>query len=252
MLRNLFRRSGPAAAPSAEVPQGTRLYAIGDIHGRADLLADLHGQILKDAAGSSAKRLVVVYLGDYVDRGPSSKGVVDLLLRNPLPGFEAIHLKGNHEQALLEFMDDAGIGGEWLSWGGDATLASYGVVVSEVPTEDELRRARAELRHSMPREHADFYRSLKLTHQEGDYFLVHAGVRPGVPLTAQSEEDLLWIRYDFLMSDQGFGKLVIHGHTIAEAPQVRHNRIGIDTGAFHTGRLTALAAEGNDYFFLQT
>ncbi len=252
MLRNFFRRSGPAAAPSAEVPQGTRLYAIGDIHGRADLLADLHRRILQDAAGSSAERQVVVYLGDYVDRGPSSKGVVDLLLRNPLPGFEAIHLKGNHEQALLDFMDDAEPGPEWLSWGGDATLASYGIAVSSDPTDDQLRRARAELRHSMPRDHADFYRALKLTHQEGDYFLVHAGVRPGVPLSAQTEEDLLWIRYEFLMSDQGFGKLVVHGHTIAETPQIRHNRIGIDTGAFHTGRLTALVAEGADYSFLQT
>lgn len=235
------------------MPPGTRLYVVGDIHGRVDLLAELHRLILKDAAASDAKRYVVVYLGDYIDRGPDSKGVVDLLLRNPLPGFQAVHLKGNHEQALLDFLDDPGIGQDWLGFGGDATLASYGIKLpSWAIDESSLRRAQVELRHSMPRDHGDFYRGLRLTHEEGDYFMVHAGVRPGVPLAAQSDDDLLWIRNEFLLSERGFGKLVVHGHTISDAPQIRFNRIGIDTGAFHTGHLTCLVAQDEAYSFLQT
>jgi serine/threonine protein phosphatase 1 len=255
MLSRLFRRGAPVAEapPTAAVPPDTRLYAVGDIHGRVDLLAELHRLILKDAAGAQAKRYVVVYLGDYIDRGPASKAVVDLLLRDPLPGFKAIHLKGNHEQALLDFLDDPAIGRDWLGFGGDATLASYGIELPHWAIDDaSLKRAQVELRHSMPREHGDFYRGLRLTHEEGDFFLVHAGVRPGVPLEAQRDNDLLWIRSEFLQSDQGFGKLVVHGHTIAAAPQVRHNRIGIDTGAFHTGHLTCLVVQDAEYGFLQT
>jgi serine/threonine protein phosphatase 1 len=252
MLSRLFKRSAPVP-PSAAAPPGTRLYAIGDIHGRVDLLAGLHDLILKDASGSAAKRQVAIYLGDYIDRGSDSKAVIDLLLHAPLPGFETIHLKGNHEQAMLEFLDDAATGRDWLSFGGEATLKSYGVALPHRTAGDaDLRRAQAAFRHAMPHDHGEFFRQLRLSHEEGDFFLVHAGVRPGVPLEAQNAWDLLWIRNEFLTSRQRFGKLVIHGHTITETPEIRPNRIGIDTGAFNTGRLTCLVVEGAEYRFLQT
>jgi serine/threonine protein phosphatase 1 len=195
----------------------------------------------------------LVYLGDYIDRGADSKGVVDRLIDAPLPGFECIHLKGNHEAALLDFLQDVAIGPDWLGVGGTATLQSYGVRVPDWAIDREaMLRAQAELRHLMPREHRDFYRSLRLSHLEGDFLMVHAGVRPGVPLEAQSEGDLLWIREQFLRSNQDFGKIVVHGHTIAELPELRRNRIGIDTGAFHSGRLTCLVVQGAELGFLQT
>ncbi|HVJ52861.1 MAG TPA: metallophosphoesterase family protein [Aliidongia sp.] len=251
MLSRLFRRAASGPPPSG--PPGTRLYAVGDIHGRVDLLAQIHSQILADAAEADAARHVVIYLGDYIDRGPASKGVVDLLLHHPLPGFEAVHLKGNHEQALLEFLENIETAPDWLSFGGAATLASYGVELDDKAGGlAVLRRAQAELRHSMPRDHADFYRRLKLSHQEGDFFLVHAGVRPHVPLEAQSEEDLLWIRHEFLQSKERFGKFIVHGHTITEVPEIRPNRIGIDTGAFHTNRLTCLVVQDAEFDFLQS
>jgi serine/threonine protein phosphatase 1 len=235
------------------VPDGTRLYVVGDIHGCADLLAAMHRLILADADRATADRLVVTYLGDYIDRGPDSKGVVDLLTEHPLPGFESIHLRGNHEQALLGFLDDISIGPDWFSFGGVATFASYGLTApSEIFDVDALLAAQAVLRTQLPPSHLDFYRTLGLGHLEGDFLMVHAGLRPDLPLEAQSENDLLWIREPFLRSDADFGVIVVHGHTIAPAPEIKTNRIGIDTGAFHTGRLTCAIFQGDTVDFLQT
>ena len=253
MFARLFSGAAGAGAGARKVPEGTRVYVVGDIHGRADLLEKLHGQILEDAKAFVSGRTVVVYLGDYVDRGLQSRAVIDLLLDAPLAGFEAVHLKGNHEQFLLEFLADASIGLDWLFNGGDATLYSYKVGRTGAWSSDEgLRRLQADFRANLPERHLQFFRSLGLSHVEGDYLFVHAGVKPGVPLEQQKEYDLLWIREEFLYAQADYGRVVVHGHTIAPGPEVKANRIGIDTGAFASGKLTCLVLEGEARTFLQT
>jgi serine/threonine protein phosphatase 1 len=253
MFRRLFGSGREKAGPPSAVPAGTCVYAVGDIHGRADLLSEMHGLILSDAAASSAVRRVVVYLGDYVDRGLESRQVVDLLLDEPLAGFESIHLKGNHEEFMLVFLEDTGIGPGWLNNGGNATLYSYGVGLGEAPgMAERLEAAQADLSGKLPPRHLRFLESLRLTHEEGDYLFVHAGIRPGIPLESQKEEDMLWIRDAFLDSTRDHGKIVVHGHSITPEPEVLPNRIGIDTGAFSSGTLTCLVLEGSARDFILT
>jgi diadenosine tetraphosphatase ApaH/serine/threonine PP2A family protein phosphatase len=234
------------------IPPDLRLYVIGDIHGRADLLLRLHDMIRADAEAAPERRWRVVYLGDYVDRGPDSRGVIDILAGEPLPGFERVHLKGNHEEAVLRFLEDIGVAFAWFDFGGAATLASYGVPTPNPFALDELRATQRALLARLPSPHLAFLRSLELTHSEGDYLFVHAGVRPGVALDRQQEEDLLWIREPFLQSKARFGKVVVHGHSISYEPEFRDNRIGIDTGAFATDRLTCLVLAGKTQSLLQT
>ena len=235
---------------SASIPAGLRVYAIGDIHGRLDLLSRLHQMILEDA-GSAAGDRTLVYLGDYVDRGPESAGVVELLSKETLPGFSAIHLMGNHEDFMLRFLDDNSSGNAWFANGGVATLRSYGVkfdyaeLLSPGRLQDKLSR-------NLPARHLDFLRALTLSHVIGDYLFVHAGIRPAVAMELQTPADLLWIRGDFLNSTADHGRIVVHGHTITDAPEIRENRIGIDTGAFATERLTCLVLEGASQRFLHT
>jgi serine/threonine protein phosphatase 1 len=250
MLEKLFGRKVEAVAP--RVPKGTRVYAVGDIHGRADLLAEINQLIHEDAYEHQAPRNVVVYLGDYVDRGPQSDAVIDLLLDRPLPAFVRVHLVGNHEDSLLRFLTDAQIGPAWLEYGGAATCHSYRVKPPDPTSPRDLMRAQEELRQKLPERHLRFLRTLAVSHEEGDYFFAHAGVRPGVPLHAQSSEDLLWIRREFLDSTAEFGKIVVHGHTITDLPEVRRNRIGIDTGAFASGKLTCLVLVDDSWSFIQT
>jgi serine/threonine protein phosphatase 1 len=250
-LFNWFRSKTRARARS--VPPGSRIYAVGDIHGRLDLLESLEEMIAADAAEVAPARRVVVYLGDYVDRGMEARQVVDRLMASALDGFEAVHLKGNHEDFLLRFLDDVQIGAGWLRNGGNTTLYSYGIRPPDRPTDiAALQRARDELRRRLPPAHLDFYRGLEHSHVEGDYFFAHAGVMPGRPLDRQAPEDLMWIREDFLECPDDHGKIVVHGHTITEQPDIRGNRIGIDTGAYATGCLTALVLEGTTHRFLQT
>jgi len=242
-----------AAGPPYRVPAGTRVYAVGDIHGRADLLAKIRNKIAKDGRKRAVKkagieRLVVVYLGDYVDRGPDSFEVIETLLHDPLEGFEEIYLKGNHEDYMLKFLAGDGDGLGWLFNGGETTIASYGVDPGDW-TElepDAIKSLRARLLEAMPKAHLDFLRDLDMHHSEGGYLFVHAGVRPDVPLERQSDEDLMWIREDFLDSNADHQARVVHGHTITWTPELLPNRIGIDTGAFASGVLTALAAQGED------
>ena len=235
------------------VPDGICLYAVGDIHGRADLLRQLHAAIAADAASAPDLRHTVVYLGDYVDRGLDSAAVIDLVLDAAPGGCAVIALKGNHEELMQRFLDDISVGRTWLMNGGDATLASYGVrPPGFFSSADGFAKAQADFNAKLPARHRDFLDRLPLTHVEGDYLFVHAGLRPGVPLDRQREEDLLWIRDEFLESDAGFGRIVVHGHSIASEPQIRTNRIGIDTGAFASGRLTCLVLEGANYRFLRT
>jgi len=243
MLSNLFRRREQTVAVAPRVPPETRVYAIGDIHGRVDLLRDMHQMIHEDAYAWQAPRNVVVYVGDYIDRGPHSREVIDLLIEEPLPGFERVHLMGNHEDSLLRFLVDIEIAPVWLTYGGTATLQSYGVRPPRGGREDELRRAQDLLARHLPAAHLRFYRGLGISHVEGDYFFVHAGVRPGVPLPEQTDQDLVWIRDEFLRSEERFEKKVVHGHTPVPRPDFRDNRINLDTGAYATGRLTAAVFE---------
>ncbi len=244
----------PVIDKAPAVPDGTAVYAIGDIHGRADLLASMHRRITRDAAGRAARRLVVVYLGDYVDRGPGSANVIDQVLDQVPRGFTPVCLRGNHERLMLDFLDDVSCGPQWLRNGGVQTFASYGIPIKNEAnlTQDDLLALQASLRERLPARHVDFLKQLKITHVEGGYLFVHAGIRPGVPLADQREEDVIWIRGKFLESTADHGHMVVHGHTIIPRPQFEKNRIGIDTGAYYSGQLTCLVLEGTTQQILQT
>jgi calcineurin-like phosphoesterase family protein len=252
MIANLFgRRQQTLSEP--RVPPGTRVYAIGDVHGCLELLRTLLDRVREHAAAHPAQRKVIVYLGDYVDRGTHSRGVVDLLLGDPVPGFTSVFLKGNHEDSLVRFLSDPEAGPQWFTYGGAATLYSYGVRPPQLNADlDDLIRAQREFAQKLPPQHLAFFDRLSLMHIEGDYAFVHAGIRPRVSLDRQGIQDLLWIRDEFLQSTVDFGKIIVHGHSISEAPIMRPNRIGIDTGAFASGRLTCLILEAAERAFLTT
>ena len=236
------------------LPEGRLLYAIGDIHGRADLLDDMLRRIESDArATGPAERLTLVFLGDYVDRGSDSRAVVERLLSGLPRGFETHFLKGNHEAMLLDFLQEPQRLEHWLMNGGEATMCSYGVDTECLWRLGAAAEAwRDAFAKCLPEAHLEFLKSLKLSVSFGDYLFVHAGVKPGVPLAAQQEEDLIWIRGPFLNCAEPFGKIVVHGHTPGKAPVRRANRIGIDTGACFTNRLTALKLKDGSQEFLQT
>jgi len=246
-------RNGFHALDHPSLPQGQLVYAIGDIHGRADLLVSLLEQIEADAAGSvGVDRRTLVFVGDYIDRGPDSRRVVELLLGALPRGFEAHFLKGNHEAIMLDFLRDPSCLGQWLANGAATTLESYGVEVAG------LVRAGAEpeiwqmaFLDVLPEKHRRFFDQLELMVALGDYLFVHAGVRPGVPLDAQNPRDLVWIRGEFLRSRENFGKVVVHGHTPTAVAEMHENRIGVDTGAFFTNRLTALRLQDGSRRLLQ-
>jgi serine/threonine protein phosphatase 1 len=227
---------------------------VGDIHGRIDLLEEMHRLIAEDATlltpGTSK---ILIYLGDYVDRGTESRRVIDLLIQNRLAEFQTVHLFGNHDAWLLSFLIDAAIGPVWLRYGGDATMASYGVRLG-IPQDDKryYELLQEDLRQRIPRPHVEFLQSLELSFESGDYLFVHAGVDPARPLDQQTIDDLLWIREPFLSSRRDLGRVVVHGHTVEAEPVVRSNRIGIDTGACWTGCLTCLVLEEREFRFLTT
>lgn len=241
----------------ASLPDGMRLYAIGDIHGRLDLLEALLAEIERDCKGCGEQPVTLVFLGDYVDRGPDSKGVVDRLIGAFPPATNTVFLKGNHEAMLLTSLSDPSAGLHWLCNGGDATVLSYGlpVMMGRKAIWDDVTAATEAIRQfcaTLPKEHLRFYRDLQLSCRIGDYFFAHAGIRPKTPLDRQREEDLLWIRKEFLNSGQDFGAVVVHGHTPSRSPQEHRNRIGIDTYAVLTGKLTAAGFEGSKRWFLST
>lgn len=254
MTDSWFHRLGHARERGF-APEATRIYAVGDIHGRADLLRELHGKILTDAEGQRLYRKIIVYLGDFIDRGKDPKEVIDILIAEPLAaaGFESKCLMGNHERSLLDFLDDPTVGPGWVLYGGESTLLSYGVGHPRGNgMDDRWPLIRDRLRDGIPPPHLAFLESLEPGHIEGGYLFVHAGIRPGVPLEKQELRDMLWIRDDFLKSKADHGLRVVHGHTVSPEPEFQPNRIGIDTGAYASGRLTCLVLEGQALRIIQT
>ena len=217
------------------------LYAIGDIHGRQDLLSQLMELITTDISkADTGPHIHLVFLGDYIDRGPDSRGVLDdLIAYSHYPGWTAHFLRGNHEEGLLNLLRSPSEGAWWYGQGGETTLESYGLGLD--PDFPNFQSLRDQLLAAMPRDHLEFLINLEPMVVLGDYAFVHAGVRPGVPLNAQSERDLLWIREPFLSApDPGVDKIVVHGHTPIAEVEISSRRIGIDTGAWSTGRLSAV------------
>jgi serine/threonine protein phosphatase 1 len=233
--------------------QGLRLYAIGDIHGCDDMLADVHERIATDLEARPAADYRVIHIGDYCDRGPDSCGVIARLVRLQTENPRMLFLRGNHDERLLAFLGDPSVGNMYLdpNIGGAATLRSYGVASSRFGILGRgLAAQSAELAERMPAEHRAFLENLQTTIRLGDYLFVHAGIRPGVPLADQDPQDLIWIRDEFLTDTSDHGFVVVHGHTIAPTPEVRPNRINVDTGAVFGGPLTCLVLEGTEHRFL--
>lgn len=246
MIDRLFRKSGKDRHHNAAIPDGKRIYAIGDIHGRADMLDDLLAQIDEDIGDHEQAQLI--FLGDYIDRGLDSRGVIDRLLAVREERPDSVFLKGNHEAIMLEFLADPEDLPHWLDWGGEETLESYGVD----PVGRSPEQLADDMQAALPKAHWRFLTKLSLTHIEGDYLFVHAGVRPGAALEDQTETDLLWIRKRFHNAgpDERPDYVVVYGHTPVDKPEDAGWRIAIDTGACYGGMLTALVLEGSTRRFI--
>ena len=238
-----------AVPTTRRVPDGTLVYCVGDIHGRDDLLREMAERVEADIKMRSFDHALTVFLGDYIDRGPGSKDVVERLATAQWPT-PINALAGNHEDFLLSFLDDAGFLAFWRSQGGLETLHSYGVDVGPAMAGRDFEELQAAFTARFPEHHRDFLKALKVSASIGDYFFCHAGVRPGVALDRQDRDDLLNIRNPFLSNEVDHGKLVVHGHTPSVDPEIRSNRIGIDTAAYATGRLTCLVLEKDQQRFL--
>ncbi len=254
----------PVADRVTTAPDGVCLYAIGDVHGRFDLLERLVELISEDAAQlPEGVKPQIVFLGDYIDRGLQSRDVINYFTSGAVDRFNPIYLLGNHEEALLRFLQEASFGSQWARYGGAETLYSYGLVPPNqrkslnsheemAAVSDAWTRVWNDFRTRLPAEHLNFFQSLKPYHVAGDYLFVHAGLRPGVDLEAQTTRDMLWIREEFLEETGEFPQMVVHGHTPEEAIYRDNRRIGLDTGAFLTGRLSAARLTGTDVAFLST
>lgn len=235
-----------------EVPDGRRIYAVGDIHGRLDLLDRLLELIREDDRARGQAATEIIFLGDLVDRGPDSRGVVERLLQLSRGPMSMRFLMGNHEEVLIRAASGDQRSLRFLTRiGGRETLVSYGITAEEYREldYDELAALVAE---KVPAEHIAFLSGFESWIEVGDYLFVHAGVRPGVAIEEQSRGDLCWIRDEFLNHRDSFGKMVVHGHSITGDVDERHNRIGIDTGAYASGRLTAIGLEKDERWFLST
>jgi serine/threonine protein phosphatase 1 len=237
---------GPAGA------RGWRAYGVGDIHGRLDLLDQLLEKIHEDIARRKSRKVLLVFVGDLIDRGPESRQVLERLRTYKHPAVQTVFILGNHEEVLLRILAGEGdLITKWRLFGGSQCLASYGVDASVLTGLSE-EEAVAVVRNAIPREHVEFLESFDDSCRFGDYLFVHAGIRPGVEIDQQRQTDLRWIREPFLFDDTDHGFVVVHGHTIRHEVEVRPNRIGIDTGAFQSGVLTAIAIEGSDTWLLDT
>ncbi|MGY3560577.1 serine/threonine protein phosphatase 1 [Bradyrhizobium sp. USDA 4463] len=228
--------------PKPQLPEGVRVYAISDIHGCAHLLKPMLQVIDADLACSRPHYAIEIFMGDYIDRGPDTRATLDILIERSRRR-NTVFLKGNHEAFLVDVFEDPSLLREWLKVGGAQTLTSYGLApdLSKVDPASVMQ----DLIRTMPRQHLEFLDNLRSSFTCGDFFFVHAGVRPGVPLNDQAEQDLLWIREDFLRSNKPFGKYVVHGHTPVRQPELLPNRANIDTGAYATGNLTLMSIQGS-------
>lgn len=227
----------------AKGPDGVRIYAIGDVHGRLDLLRGLHAAIEGEIARDGVRDWRIVQLGDYVDRGPDSRGVLDFLSARQAADPRVVVLAGNHDLGFLDFLDEPDPDGLFANWGGDATARSYGV---EANFRDVIRldQTRAALERAVPRAHRRFLEGLPFSVEFGDFFFCHAGIRPGVALDRQAVQDLIWMREPFLGHRGLHPKVIVHGHTAEDEPELLPNRVNVDTRAYQSGRLTALAIDG--------
>ena len=228
----------------ASLPEGHRVYAIGDVHGCDGRLARLHRLIAEDLAARPAPHPLLLHLGDYVDKGPDSAGVVARLASGPpLPGVPTVNLMGNHERTMLDALDGQPAAvTDWRHSGGEPALASWGIDPSSPATG---------WADAVPAAHRAFLKGLAMHHRLGGYLFVHAGLKPGLPLDRQSPDDLLRIRRTFLDSDAEFGAVVVHGHTpVRQGPEVRRNRINLDTGAVFGRELTCAVLEADRIGFL--
>jgi serine/threonine protein phosphatase 1 len=256
MIKSLLKRfakpSGSDQVVAPRLPDGVRIYAFGDVHGRVDLLEQLYGQVRKDLEDRPVDKAMEVFLGDYVDRGPCSKEVIDWLVTGQDVADKRICLRGNHELMMQAFLDDASVIRSWGQYGGLETLHSYGLKFKLPITDDAHDEIQAQFSNALPAEHLEFLRVLRPSASAGGYFFAHAGVNPTKPMNQQVEDDLYWIRDPFLDWGRPLEKIVVHGHTPVEEPEVEVHRIGVDTGAYVTGRLTCGVLEGNEVRFLST
>jgi serine/threonine protein phosphatase 1 len=254
MVLGLFKKregapEGPAAGPKG--PPGKRCYAIGDVHGCLQLLRDLLDLIQKDACNHADKEIILVFLGDLIDRGPDSRGVLDFVRGGPLPGARVVCLKGNHEEMFVRGLSGAAaIVPDWLDYGGHECAQSYGVEIGALfgRSPEEMLNV---LAHSIPQADVDYVAGFVDSARFGDYLFVHAGVRPGLALDKQSPRDLRWIREEFLESTESPGFVTVHGHSISPDVEFLPHRIGVDTGAYATGVLSAIWIDGEDRGVIQ-
>ena len=249
--RVLDRWRGMAPPSAASLPQGLRVYAIGDVHGHSDLLEGMAGAIEADLQRNRPERALAVFLGDYVDRGPDSAGVIERLAQGRFPT-PLITLRGNHEDMMMRAIASADAMAPWCRSGGIETIESYAIDAGKTARRKGLGKLRRELLDRLPESHRAFLAHTELSYAIGDYFFVHAGARPGVPLHRQIDTDLMWIRHEFSGSDYDFGKAIVHGHTPHRRPENEPRRVNVDTGAFKWGVLTCVALEGTGRRFLST
>ena len=233
------------------LPAELRIYAIGDIHGRLDLLNELLARISSDIALRPTVKPLYVFLGDYIDRGSASRETIDRLIEHGKT-HESVFLKGNHELIAIKCLSDRGLFDQWLRLGGLETLVSYGVPAETLANGKQIAELQSAFHGALPQAHFRFFRDLKNSFECGDFFFAHAGVKPNVELSRQKENDLLWIRGEFLTSKDDFGKIIVHGHTPTREIEVGPNRINIDTGAFATGCLSCLVLEGQELSVIDT
>ena len=244
--RLFFRTKSPVG------PKNHRAYAIGDVHGRLDLLDRLLKRVESDIAERPAGKVSIIFLGDLIDRGSHSAQVVERLRTYECAGAGTHFIMGNHEEVMLRVLEgEPGVLSSWLRFGGAETLQSYGVDPGELECLQETE-ATSRVKNAVPDEHRVFLEGFADSISFGSYLFVHAGIRPGIELSEQSHFDLRWIRDPFLDDESDHGFIIVHGHTISDTVETTSNRVGIDTGAYRTDVLTALAIEGPERWLLQT
>lgn len=248
MFRRWFRpkNSSPSEMPVFSLPEGVRAYAVGDIHGRADLVEKMLAFIAEDAARNNAQQVVEIFLGDYIDRGGEAKQVIEQLIRPPENGHERVCLCGNHEQIMLEFLDEPQLFRSWSQHGAMGTFLSYGVEIPRDVSQDPSFSFHAQLCEKLPDSHLQWLEALKASYSLGDYFFAHAGINPEQPLEAQDPSDLYWIRREFLEATGPFEKYIVHGHTPQSEPELLPHRANLDVSAAETDQLACLIIQGSE------